>query len=175
MVEQWISLADIPAHGREFSFDDPEMWASLWMASHCEVTPIEPLRTTLTILPQAGGYFIQGLLVGALTAACHRCLEPAHVDLHQPFDTFESPEDTDDDGEPCHLRHTDSGWELNISALLWEEFLLAMPEKILCADTCLGLCPHCGKNRNLETCVCGETEASSSLGQALQTIKVKLH
>jgi uncharacterized protein len=113
-------------------------------------------------------------LRGTVTAACHRCAEPARVDVSQNFDSFEAFEDADVlEGEESCLRNTDNGWELNIFAMLREECLLALPEKILCRDTCLGLCPQCGKNRNLEHCTCGNREALSPLAQALQGVKIK--
>jgi uncharacterized protein len=35
-----------------------------------------------------------------------------------------------------------------------EQFYLALPMKPLCRPDCQGLCPVCGKNRNVETCAC---------------------
>ncbi len=32
--------------------------------------------------------------------------------------------------------------------------LLAIPQKLLCREECLGICPTCGVNRNNETCTC---------------------
>ena len=79
------------------------------------------------------------------------------------------------EGEPTHLRNIDTGWELNAGGLLWEEFLLALPEKILCADTCLGLCPQCGKNRNMEQCACNNPDSQSPLARALPSSRPIIH
>jgi len=174
MVENWIGLTNLPAHGREFSFDDQDVWRELWREFHCEFDAVTPMVSTLTIVPQPDGYLVQGRIVGSVKAVCNRCLEEAVVEIEHEFDTFEAHEDMEsEEGEESHLRNTDSGWELNTAALLWEEFLLAMPEKILCADTCLGLCPHCGKNRNLEHCVCSNLDDQSPLARALQGVKIK--
>jgi len=32
--------------------------------------------------------------------------------------------------------------------------LLAIPQKLLCREKCLGICPACGVNRNNEACTC---------------------
>jgi len=40
--------------------------------------------------------------------------------------------------------------------VLLEQVLLAVPLKIVCKADCKGLCPSCGRNRNLETCDCAE-------------------
>jgi uncharacterized protein len=36
--------------------------------------------------------------------------------------------------------------------------ILAIPQKMLCGDTCAGLCPHCGKNLNRGSCDCPREE-----------------
>jgi uncharacterized protein len=174
MVEHWITLTDLPTLGREFSFDDQDIWRELWQEFHYVAEILTPLATTMTITPQPGGYLIHGRLTGIIAMACHRCSEDARVDLDHEFDLFEAHEDAEViEGEETHLRGTDAGWELNVAALLWEEFLLAMPEKILCSDKCLGLCPHCGKNRNLDPCACEATENQSPLAQALRNVHIK--
>ncbi len=176
MVECWIGLTNIPTHGREFSFDDQDMWRMLWREFQYDAEILAPLQATLSVIPQPEGYLIQGRLTGTVGTICHRCSEVAKVGLDHHFETFEAYEDTEAlEGEENHLRATDTGWELNATALLWEEFLLAMPEKILCSDSCLGLCPQCGKNRNLEQCVCSNLDTQSPLARALQGVKIKNH
>jgi len=174
MVEHWIGLTSLPAPGREFSFDDQSMWRELWLEFQYDLEIIAPMLSTLSIVPQPNGYLIQGRITGIVKAMCHRCLEDAIIEFNHDFDAYEFHEDTDViEGEPSHLRNVDTGWELNVAGLLWEEFLLAMPEKILCADSCLGLCPQCGKNRNMEQCACSKPDGQSPLAKVLQGIKIK--
>jgi len=40
--------------------------------------------------------------------------------------------------------------------VLREQVLLSLPARTLCKPDCKGLCPRCGKNRNLEACTCEE-------------------
>lgn len=174
MTEQWISLTNLPAHGREFSFEDQEFWRKIWeeFGGDCDI--LQPFSATVSFTPQADGCLIRGRLRGAVGISCHRCLEPARMDISEDFDSFEAFEDADaPDGEESFLRNTDNGWEINVFALLREECILAMPEKILCSDTCLGLCPRCGKNRNQERCACGGPDVQSPLAKALRDIKIK--
>lgn len=174
MVEHWIGLTNLPAQGREFSFDDQDVWRELWQEFHYDIEIVTPLSATLSIVPQQDGYLIQGHLGGTVKTVCHRCLEEAEVVIDHDFDSFEAHEDVDlIEDEPTHLRNIDTGWELDVAGLLWEEFLLALPEKILCADSCLGLCPQCGKNRNLESCACSNPDSQSPLARALQGLKIK--
>ena len=39
--------------------------------------------------------------------------------------------------------------------------LLAIPQKLLCREECLGICPICGVNRNNEDCACAVKVADS--------------
>jgi uncharacterized protein len=41
---------------------------------------------------------------------------------------------------------------LDVIDLLREQFQLALPMKPLCAESCRGLCPHCGANLNRTEC-----------------------
>ena len=174
MVEHWIGLSNLPALDREFSFDDQEMWRDFWKEFHYDLEIVTPMLSTLSVAPQPDGYLIQGHLGGVLKTVCHRCLEEAEVVIEHDFDGFEAHEDVELlEDEPSHLRNVDTGWELDLAGLLWEEFLLALPEKILCADTCLGLCPQCGKNRNMEQCACSNPDSQSPLARALQGVKIK--
>lgn len=130
MVEHWIGLENLPAQGREFSFDDQDVWRKLWQEFHYDMDIAVPIAARLSIVPQMEGYLIHGSLRGTVKTMCHRCLEEAEVALDHEFDGFEAHEDTDlIEGEPNHLRNSDTGWELDVAGLLWEEFLLALPEK----------------------------------------------
>ena len=46
------------------------------------------------------------------------------------------------------------GMRLDLTALVREDLLLALPAKFLCREDCKGLCPMCGKNLNDGSCSC---------------------
>ena len=50
---------------------------------------------------------------------------------------------------------------------------LAIPMKPLCRESCLGLCPQCGTNRNGEGCSC-QTAVSDGRWGALAGIRAEL-
>ena len=58
---------------------------------------------------------------------------------------------------------------LDLDQLLTEDILLDMPSKFLCRPDCKGICPVCGKNRNLEDCSCQQREVDPRLA-ALQSL-----
>jgi uncharacterized protein len=47
--------------------------------------------------------------------------------------------------------------------------LLAIPQKLLCREECLGICPTCGVNRNNESCTC-EVHVTDSRWDALKKL-----
>jgi uncharacterized protein len=44
--------------------------------------------------------------------------------------------------------------DLDVSRDLRDFVILALPERHLCKEECLGLCPNCGVDLNVETCQC---------------------
>lgn len=44
--------------------------------------------------------------------------------------------------------------EIDLAAPIIEEIIANIPVKILCTETCLGLCPTCGNNLNDNPCQC---------------------
>jgi len=48
------------------------------------------------------------------------------------------------------------GDEIDLGGLVSEQLLLVLPMHPLCSDSCKGLCPVCGENRNIRDCSCGE-------------------
>jgi len=116
------------------------------------------LESDLTLSDMRGKLRInrtpQGLLLDADFSAyaagnCVRCLE----DYQQPLDTefqelyaYRSRHTTD-----AEFFVPEDGY-INLSPLLYENFLLAFPIKTLCRDDCKGLCPQCGVNLNHTTC-----------------------
>lgn len=44
--------------------------------------------------------------------------------------------------------------KLNLSKLIREDILLELPSKILCSESCKGICPTCGQNLNKGRCSC---------------------
>jgi uncharacterized protein len=57
--------------------------------------------------------------------------------------------------------------------VLREQVLLAVPLKTVCREDCRGLCPHCGRNLNVEQCNCAEP-LEDPRWSALKEIKDKL-
>ncbi len=98
----------------------------------------------------------------AVAMQCSRCLEtfeqPVHIEIEEAFiPTVDlatgQPLQTGDEDEDEALL-IDEHHILNLSEILRQSILLALPMTPLCRPDCKGFCPVCGANLNNETCTC---------------------
>ena len=101
-----------------------------------------------------------GHMEAEVAAACDRCLTEVERHIEADFDVLQRPQ-TENVGAEEHEIHegeTEIGFyegdAIVLEDVLKEQILLAMPAKTLCAESCKGLCPRCGRNRNAEECQC---------------------
>ncbi|HVU49395.1 MAG TPA: DUF177 domain-containing protein [Polyangia bacterium] len=151
---------------------------SEWLASACPDLEAHPGPSGLALrgrLSKSGDdYLLLGRLAGALETTCARCLEPARVPVDaQVAVTFvpadEGEEVGEDDGDIVGF----AGNEIVLDDELRDEILLALPVQVLCAESCQGLCPVCGGNRNTVPCQCeAERRQSASQFAALGKLKI---
>lgn len=86
-----------------------------------------------------------------LCGACARCLEPVRRPEQAEFTHVVTEEDGDD--IPEEWLHAPDG-QLDMEEVAGSDLLLSLDGAVLCSEDCLGLCPHCGVNRNLHPCDC---------------------
>ncbi|MBV9398478.1 MAG: DUF177 domain-containing protein [Bryobacterales bacterium] len=110
-----------------------------------------------------------------MEADCDRCLDPARLPLDSDFELYYRPvsegygEETAIDQSEAEMGfYEGDGIELN--DVLREYILLSLPMQRLCGDTCKGICPHCGQNRNHIQCQC-QGEAVDDRWAALRQLK----
>jgi uncharacterized protein len=102
---------------------------------------------------------VKGHVAVAIEADCDRCLEPAPHPIDADFELYYRPvaegygeEVKLDEGAAEIGFYEGNGVELN--DVLREYVLLALPMQRLCSESCKGLCPVCGQNRNQNQCQC---------------------
>jgi uncharacterized protein len=154
MSELWITVHDLPAEGREFSFTDQDFWIRSLKRYGVECRPAEPLKARYHVQPKGDGYRISGELTGKVIEDCDRCAEDAAVEIVREFDIFEEGGEQENEAKSSLLHERDDRIELDVGGMLWEQFLLALPVKPLCDAYCRGLCPQCGRNLNTGECEC---------------------
>ena len=164
MPEVWLTLKDVPADGREFSFSDQSLWTDAWREFNLPYAVKRPLEASLFVLPQKDGALVRGSISGAISLPCDRCAEDMELPVEESFEVYEQLDGEDADvREDGWLRQVGDHLELNVGGLLWEQFLLGLPVKPLCSPACQGLCPGCGQNLNLGPCQCEQEQSDPRL------------
>src|SRR5688500_17431167 len=131
--------------------------------------------------------FARGQQSGWVEVACSRCVGPVRLAVEEPLNiTFmpaahmpdapeseeksESPELGDDvDSDDVDL-FPYAGEEVDLAPLLREQIILAVPFAPLCSESCRGLCPVCGIDRNTGSCTC-DTAPPDARWSALKNLK----
>ena len=126
--------------------------------------PVRTVRVQGMLQHVGDEYLFTGTVAGTYEAHCDRCLD----EVSQPFDVpvlwsfraggaAEGPfaELTDEELEEEEMSTFGfEGSEIQLGPQVWEELVLNAPLKILCSETCAGLCPRCGANLNRDACAC---------------------
>jgi len=103
---------------------------------------------------------VKGRFSARLQTFCARCLEPLEHVVAEAFDALYRPQGVDAHGDEASISRAETeigyyqGEGLLLEDVLKEQILLALPVKQVCKDDCKGLCPHCGRNLNVESCNC---------------------
>ncbi|WP_045216725.1 YceD family protein [Desulfonatronovibrio magnus] len=173
MQNKWLLISEIPVQGREFYFDNPQDWAALWKQSGLDCSVNKNLYAHLEVFPQSQGIYIKGSIQGNISLDCSRCLERADVLISHDFDIFEDYDDfKSEQSDSALLKFENGNWYISILQTVLEQFILALPVKIICSESCSGLCPDCGKNLNRDECVCGREYGDPRLA-VFRNIKIQ--
>jgi uncharacterized protein len=105
---------------------------------------------------------LTGEVSTTLDTACARCLEPVSQEVDRKFDLLYRPLGVDAGRAEISVTSAEAeisyyqGEGLLLEDAVREQVLLALPLRVICREDCKGLCPHCGKNLNVEQCSCAE-------------------
>lgn len=126
--------------------------------------PVEGLRTELAHVPEdtpvaaellmesvVEGILASGPVAGTMRLTCARCLKPFDAPFNiEVREVFTPAASLDDDAYPVQEGFVD------LTPMIRDNVVPAMPFAPLCREDCLGLCPRCGGDRNLGECSCSE-------------------
>ncbi|MEA2452474.1 MAG: hypothetical protein QOG04_1184 [Actinomycetota bacterium] len=116
------------------------------------------------------GILVTGRVEAETALECSRCLEKFSGQLDvRVCEMFVAPGHVQPD-EDAYLV---SGTELDLEPMLRDAVTLALPLNPLCEEACEGLCPTCGKRRDLGPCGCQEDETDPRWA-ALSALKEQL-
>jgi uncharacterized protein len=147
-----------------------------------KVTQSSSLRakgTAELLSHRLGEIWVKGSLAVTAEAPCDRCLERATIPIVKEFDLFYYPaEEYQAEGEDELEKEASEvayyeGDRLELNDILREVVLLALPMQLVCSESCKGICPTCGRDRNMEDCHC-QTEAVDDRWNKLRTLRTEL-
>ncbi len=148
---------------------EPKMIEHLFEPAEIDLEgEIVSLRDTVTLSGEIALDGARATLNGRVLAdaalVCTRCLEPVEKHLEFEFrDIFVDPSVSDarSEAEIADEQLDESlafDGRIDLTEVVREQILLAIPEQIFCKDDCRGLCPKCGENLNLIDCKCADDE-----------------
>ncbi|TAM58943.1 DUF177 domain-containing protein [bacterium] len=111
----------------------------------------------LTLSRAAPGIRVRGRVRVRGEGSCSRCLGPALVEIDEDVDEAIAQE-SGEQRDPLALNNVLHGTLLDVDDLVRQTVDAALPLRLVCKESCAGLCPRCGANRNEGACACIEEE-----------------
>ena len=173
-----LRVDNIMADAKEISFSEPEaeINRALGRGPIREYRLEGPVSVAMTYYRAGAELFFHGEFTAATVARCARCAEEFNAPSGRSFNYVLAPRSIGDDSKGG-LRTEDlefslyDGQEVDLTPLICEQMLLALPTRPLCREECRGLCPRCGANLNERDCGCSIESADARLA-VLRSIKV---
>jgi len=130
-----------------------------------ESAPVEKVRLTGSFRRSRGEVVFRGSVEATLSLACSRCTAAMTLavsgDCHRiyragPMGRPASEGEIEE--EDLALTPFD-GARIDVAEIAREQIYLLAPLKPLCRESCAGLCPRCGADRNTISCGCTQPPA----------------
>ena len=133
---------------------------------------IDRIKVAARVYPVRTLFAVEGTFETGVVFRCSRCLKSYHTRIADRFHvTFahelpDSPEEPD--ASEIELRAEDmglieySGETIDLREVVQEQVVMSFPQRTLCNESCKGLCPQCGVNRNETDCGCEQTTLNTS-------------
>lgn len=122
--------------------------------------PVEKVRLAGSFRRSRGEVVFRGTVEATVSLVCSRCAVPVTLPLSGSCHRIYRKGPI---GRPASEREIDEedlavtpfdGFRIDLAETAREEIYLLVPLKPLCGESCAGLCPRCGANRNLVSCEC---------------------
>ncbi|MCX6345837.1 MAG: DUF177 domain-containing protein [Armatimonadetes bacterium] len=141
---------------------------------------IKPIKGEVVFSNAAKHIVVRGHFTTEIEVVCARCLNPYKMDISLPIEeemliAGHLPETTEaeaqlpeDAKEPLFEDNI-----LNLTELLRQYIIVAVPIKPLCDEECKGLCSQCGQNLNQEPCNCPPEEGNAAFADLAMLLEQK--
>jgi len=122
--------------------------------------PEAVLSGSVRLMHTQGGVLVQGKLRTEASVPCSRCLQPVVVPLDVELEEIFAPTIDVVSGRTLAMEEQDRAlWidehhVLDMTEVLRQGVLVALPMHVFCQEDCKGLCSVCGQNLNEGDCGC---------------------
>jgi uncharacterized protein len=171
-----LRVDDISGEAKEIAFAEAEGAINRTL----EAGPVHEFRIAGPVAVEMSYYragtelFFEGELTAVTAASCARCAEEFVTPSTRAFRYILVPRalvsNGDEAGDDLEFSVYDSD-EVDLTPLVQEQVLLALPTRPLCKEDCRGLCPQCGINLNEHQCDCRTSQFDTRLA-VLRTLKL---
>jgi uncharacterized protein len=153
-----IRLEDITGEAKDLAFAEPEQEINriLGQGPIREYHLEGPVDVTVSFYRAGMELFFTGSLKAQTGAICARCAEEFDATADRPFRFVLSPKAVGYGDDTLRAEDLEfslyEGDHVDLSPLIREQVILALPTRPLCQEDCRGLCPHCRPNLNRTEC-----------------------
>lgn len=119
-----------------------------------------PITARVDIRKTGEKYILEGDMAGSVKIRCDRCLKPYDNEIKTDFRLFFARSVQYGNKTEIKLLEEDmetgfiNGEEIDLNDIFREQLYLSLPIRSLCKEDCLGLCPVCGTDLNMQSCQC---------------------
>lgn len=140
-------------------------------ASGEDITFVEPVTGEIRLTGTGGEVSLRGRVRAVASCVCGACLRrfslPLAVDLAEDFGPRGASQETAAEEHELiagdFLVPLEAGDTIDVTEVVRQHVLLALPLAPRCRDDCRGLCPRCGADLNEAPCGCERREADPRL------------
>jgi uncharacterized protein len=139
----------LKAPGIQFDFSFTEKWEPISVGGE-EIRFDQPVEASGNFVYTGENFLINGRLDAHYIVSCCRCLKDVASEMSVDFD--EEFVKTEDEEHPD--RYLYRGDKISLDPMIGDLLSLNTPMRHLCNESCRGLCPECGADRNTTDCHC---------------------
>lgn len=175
-----VTLEQIPPEGLQLDCSNQDGWLRevfVRLAGAAAKEP--PISVRLELSATNRTVRVKGEGHAEVRSECARCLKEVDTEVDPRFDIALIPsregEIEDDEVELTTEEldeYTYDGNQIDVGEIVNEQFMLALPYRVLCQDDCAGLCPECGADLNVSSCECKKASGGGAFA-ALADIKLE--
>ena len=168
-----VQLKDVPQGHSVIDRTEPEESFDLgdWISLR------SGLRVHLDVDRREHQITFRGRVEGEAEDSCGRCLKPVVTRIESTFLVLADRRGSDEPDDEVALEQEGSviyhdGLEVDLGPSIREAIIVEVPQVVLCRPDCRGLCPICGKDRNVAPCACNPDQGDPRWA-ALDSLKKK--